>query len=78
MSSLIPEGIIPFLLYFILKKGVLGGKMCNLYGAGELLINFTFNVCVFLNSNPENFTIDGNAPNNPLLPTASNLLFILK
>lgn len=72
MSSLIPGGIMPFLLYFILKNGVAGGSIWSLYGAGELFINFTFKVCVFRNSKPANFTIEGEALNKPLEPTASN------
>ena len=75
MSSLIPEGIMPFLLYLILKNGVCGGKICRRYGAGELLIILTLSVCVLRSSNPANLTIDGQALINPLVPTASNLLF---
>ena len=41
MSSLMHDGIIPFLLYLILKNGVCGGKICRRYGAGELLIILT-------------------------------------
>jgi hypothetical protein len=71
MSSAIPEGTIPFLLYLILKYGVDGGKICNLCGAGELFINLTFRVCVFKVSNPANFTTEGLAPKMPLDPTLS-------
>jgi len=35
MSSLTPVGTMPFLLYFILKKGVVGGKICRRYGAAD-------------------------------------------
>ncbi len=75
MSSLMPDGIMPFLLYFILKNCVAGGNICRRYGAGELLMSLTFKVCVFLSSYPANLTIAGHAPNKPFVPTASNLLF---
>lgn len=78
MSSLIPEGIIPFLLYLILKNGVYGGKICRRYGAGELFIILTLSVCVLRSSNPANLTIDGHALNKPFVPTASYLLFMPK
>tara|TARA_B100000768_G_C11012730_1_gene262727 strand:- start:56 stop:274 length:219 start_codon:yes stop_codon:yes gene_type:complete len=72
MSSLIPDGTMPFLLYLILKKGVAGGKMWRRCGAGELFISFTFKVWVFLSSYPANLTIEGFAEKRPLDPTASN------
>ena len=61
----------PFLLYLILKKGVVGGRMCNLYGAGELLISRTFYVWVFITSKPPNITELGLAENMPFEPTVS-------
>lgn len=78
MSSLTPEGIIPFLLYFILKNWVDGGKICSLYGAGEIFISLTLRVWVFWSSNPANLTIAGEAVNIPFDPTASNLLLRLR
>ena len=75
MSSLMPDGIIRFLLYLILKYGVAGGRICKRYGAGELLINLTLSVCVLRSSKPANLHIEGLAPNRPFVPTASNLLF---
>jgi len=78
MSSLTPVGTMPFLLYFILKKGVVGGKICRRYGAADWLISLTLSVWVFLNSNPANLTMEGLAPNIPLDPTVSNLLLKLR
>lgn len=68
----------PFLLYFILKKVVAGGKMWRRYGAGELFTSFTFKVCVLFSSYPANLTMEGDAENSPFDPTASNLLFKLR
>ena len=78
ISSLTPDGTIPFLLYFILKNWVEGGKIWSLYGAGEMFMSFTFRVCVFWSSNPANLTIAGDAVKISFDPTASNLLFRLR
>jgi hypothetical protein len=71
MSSAMPEGTIPFLLYLILKYGVEGGRICKRCGAGELLISLTLSVWVFKVSKPANFTTEGFAPKMPLDPTLS-------
>ena len=35
--------------------------MCNRYGAGLMLMSLTFKVWVLFDSNPQNFTTEGDA-----------------
>ena len=49
--------------------------MCSRYGAGELLINLSFIVCVLFVWKPANLTTLGDAQKIPLEPTVSYMCF---
>ncbi len=71
--SLRPCGIAPRLEYFILKKGVVGGKIETLCENFDLFVNNIFTRSFLLSSNPLIFTTLGFASKAPLDPTFSYL-----